>query len=71
MNILKQAAKGARKHQFDLIIDAVEAEVPYELQQFVKPRKVMVYIRTTGIVPDFVTRHCVKILRTVNQPALL
>lgn len=71
MSVLKQASEASSTHEFDLVLDAVAQQVPFELQRFVKPGEVMKFIRTTGIVPSFVSDHCVKVIVTNKQPALL
>lgn len=67
MNTLAKASEAADIHQFDLVIDSVAHEVSQDLQEFVKPKMVMQYIRNTGIVPGFVEKHCVKIIDAVKQ----
>jgi hypothetical protein len=71
MNLLKKASKQTETHEFDLVLDAVEQEVPEDFRRFVSAKNVMDYIRSTGDLPSFVSRHCQKVIAEERQPALL
>ena len=71
MNLLKQAVKQTKTHEFDLVLDAVETEVPEDFRRFISTQEVMDHIRNTGDLPQFVSRHCTRVILEERQPALL
>ena len=71
MNLLERASKQTGTHVFDLILDSVEQEVSEDFRQFVSAQEVMHYVRNTGDLPNFVVRHCLKVIAEERQPALL
>lgn len=70
MSTLHNTANRAGCHPFDLVLDAIEKEVPADVRQFVNGHQVMEYIRHNPEIPDFVLRHCAKVNAEMRQLAL-
>lgn len=71
MNVLKMASILDDTAEFDLVISSVQAEVPDELAKFITAQEVMAYIRETGRLPNFVAKHCQKVIDEHRQIRLL
>ena len=71
MNLLKQASKSSKTHEWDLVLDSVEQQIPDEYRRFVSAKSVMDEIRATGNLPNFVVRHCTRVIVEQRQLALL
>lgn len=77
MNILDIAVKETGTHPFDIVLDAIDQEVPVEYRPFISPQHVIVSIRNDGkplhteALPNFIVRHCVKLIVEKRQLALL
>lgn len=77
MNILKVASRESGKHIFDIILESIENEVDDDVSHFISPQAVLSYCRNGGDelptdkLPQFVVRHCYKVIDKHRQPALL